>query len=146
MNTFTWIETPAWQLTFFGLPNRVPWPEGAPVPDGKTVQFDLSSLINGLQACVQQEPGVVGPWRGFLEAAKNFEPMTEALEDHEYARAAELLKEIDRHHEGSAYSLFHQAFVHRQSGNDQEAVQLYAKAAEKAPGIPFIWDNLGTML
>jgi len=146
MSTFNWIETPAWQLSFFGLPNRIPWPTNAPVPDGKTVQFDLGSLISGLQACVEQEPNVIGPWRGFLEASKSFDGMTEALEDHEYSRAAELLKEIDKHHEGSAYSLFHQAFVQRQSGNDQEAVRLYAEAAQKAPGIPFIWDNLGTML
>lgn len=146
MNTFTWIETPAWQLSFFGLPNNVPWPSDAPVPDGKTVQFDLNSLLRGVQAVTEQEPGLVGPWRGFLEASRHFDAMTEALEDHEYSKAAELLQEIDKHHEGSAYSLFHQAFVHRQGGNDEEAVRLYAEAAQKAPGIPFIWDNLGTML
>lgn len=146
MSTFTWIESPAWQLGFFGLPSRVPWPADAPVPDGKTTQFDLNALIRGMRSCLESEPEVIGPWRGFVAASEHFDAMTEALEDHEYSRAAELLAEIEKHHEGSAYSLFHQAFVHRQAGNDQEAVRLYAEAAQKAPAIPFIWDNLGTML
>lgn len=146
MSTFTWIESPAWQLPFFGLPTRVPWPSDAPVPDGKSVQFDLNALIRGMRACTEAEPGVIGPWRGFLEASQHFDAMTEALEDHEYSRAQQELEEIEKHHAGSAYSLFHQAYVHRQAGNDQEAVNMYAQAAQKAPGVPFIWDNLGTML
>ena len=146
MTTFTWIESPAWQLDFFGIPHRIPWPEGAPVPDGQHAQFDMAALLQGVEMCVNAEPGLIGPWRGFLAAAQHFDGMTEALEDHEYVRAGELLEEIEKHHQGSPYSLFHQAFVARQCGNDQEAVSLYAAAAEKAPGIPFIWDNLGTML
>ncbi len=146
MSTFTWIESPAWQLNFFGLPNRVPWPSDAAAPDGNHQQFDMEALLRGVNACVNSEPGLIGPWRGFAEAAKHFDGMTEALEDHEYNRAAELLTEIEKHHPGSAYGLFHQAYVQRQAGNDQEAVRLYAEAAEKAPAIPFIWDNLGTML
>ncbi len=146
MSTFTWIESPAWQLDFFGLPHRIPWPQGAPVPDGQHAQFDMAALISGVEACVNGEPELIGPWRGFLAAVKHFDAMTEALEDHEYIRAGELLAEIEKEHAGSPYSLFHQAFVARQTGNDQEAVRLYAGAAQKAPGIPFIWDNLGTML
>jgi tetratricopeptide (TPR) repeat protein len=146
MSTFTWIESPAWQLDFFGLPHRIPWPEGAPVPDGQHAQFDMAALVSGVEMCVNAEPELIGPWRGFHAAAPHFDAMTEALEDHEYVRAGELLAEIDKHHAGSPYSLFHQAFVARQGGNDQEAVRLYAEAAQKAPGIPFIWDNLGTML
>ncbi len=146
MSTFTWIESPAWQLDFFGIPHRIPWPEGAPAPDGQHAQFDMAALISGVEACVNSEPGLIGPWRGFLAAAQHFDAMTEALEDHEYVRAGELLAEIEKHHEGSPYSIFHQAFVARQCGNDQDAVRLYAEAAQKAPGIPFIWDNLGTML
>lgn len=146
MSTFTWIESPAWQLDFFGIPHRIPWPQGAPVPDGQHAQFDMEALLAGVEACVNAEPGLIGPWRGFLAASKHFNGMTEALEDHEYIRAGELLAEIEKEHAGSPYSLFHQAYVARQTGNDQEAVRLYAEAAQKAPGIPFIWDNLGTML
>ncbi len=146
MSTFIWIESPAWQLDFFGIPHRIPWPEGAPVPDGQHAQFDMAALLSGVESCVNAEPGLIGPWRGFLAAAQHFDGMTEALEDHEYSKAGELLAEIEKHHAESPYSLFHQAFIARQCGNDQEAVRLYAAAAEKAPGIPFIWDNLGTML
>ena len=146
MSTFTWIESPAWQLDFFGLPHRIPWPVGAPVPDGQHAQFDMAALLNGVESCVNAEPGLIGPWRGFLAASPHFDAMTEALEDHEYSRAGELLAEIEKSHPASPYSLFHQAFVARQCGNDEEAVRLYAEAAQKAPGIPFIWDNLGTML
>lgn len=146
MSTFTWIESPAWQLSFFGLPNRIPWPSDAATPDGNHAQFDMEALLRGARECVNAEPGLIGPWRGFVEAAQHFDAMTEALEDHEYNRAGELLAEIEKHHAGSPYGLFHQAFVQRQAGNDQEAVRLYAEAAQKAPAIPFIWDNLGTML
>lgn len=146
MSTFTWIESPAWQLSFFGLPNRVPWPSDVAAPDGNHQQFDMEALLRGVRACISSEPGLIGPWRGFAEAAQHFDGMTEALEDHEYQRASQLLEEIEKHHPGSPYGLFHQAYVQRQAGNDQEAVRLYGEAAQKAPGIPFIWDNLGTML
>ncbi len=146
MSTYNWIETPAWQLQFFGLPNRIPWPADAKQPEPEKGEFDMPSLLTGVEACVSSEPTIVGPWRGFLEASEHFQEMTEALEDQEYARASELLTAIDKVHPGSPYGLFHQAYVHRQSGNDNEAVRLYAEAAEKAPGVPFIWNNLGAML
>lgn len=146
MSTYTWIESPAWQLQFFGLPSRVPWPSDALRPEASKDQFDIDSLIRGVEACLSSEPQIEGPWRGFSSAAQHFEPMKEAMEDQEYARASELLLAIDRAHPGSPYGLFHQAYVCRQSGNDEEAVRLYSEAAKKAPGVPFIWNNLGTML
>lgn len=146
MSNYNWIETNAWQLQFFGLPNRVPWPADAKQPNPAKGEFDIPSLVRGVEACVSSEPSVVGPWRGFLAASQNFQQMTEALEDQEYVRASELLGEIEKSHAGSPYGLFHQAYIHRQSGNDQEAVRLYAEAAQKAPGVPFIWNNLGAML
>ena len=146
MSTYTWIESPAWQLQFFGLPSRIPWPADAPQPDAAGGQFDMAALLRAAGACVNGEPGLIGPWRGFLAAAEHFGPMTEALEDQEFTTASELLRKIENEHPGSPYGLFHLAFVYRQSGNDQEAVRLYAEAAQKAPGIPFIWNNLGTML
>lgn len=142
MSTYNWIESQAWQLDFFGLPHRVPWAADALQPDAQ--QFNMDALVRGCRACAEE--GVVGPWRGFAAAAEHFGAMTEALEDHEYLRATELLAKIEAEHSGSPYVLFHQAYVNRQGGNDPEAVRLYAAAAEKAPGIPFIWDNLGTML
>ena len=84
MSTYTWIETPAWQLQFFGLPNRIPWPADASQPDLTKGQFDMESLIRGVDECVKNEPEIAGPWRGFLAAAEHFQGMTEALEDQEY--------------------------------------------------------------
>jgi tetratricopeptide (TPR) repeat protein len=145
MNTFNWIESNAWQLSFFGLPSRVPWPADVPPPDGQQ-NFDFPALIHGCELCVSGEPGLIGPWRGFIEAARQFDDMTQALEDGDYALASQLLDSIEKAHPDSAYGYFHRAFVERQAGNDQAAVELYSKASEKAPGIPFIWNNLGTML
>ncbi len=146
MSNYNWIESTAWQLQFFGLPGRIPWPAEAKQPDAEKGEFDMGALVRGVEACVNSEPSVIGPWRGFLAASQSFQEMTEALEDQEYARASELLAEIEKSHSGSPYGLFHQAYIHRQSGNDQEAVRLYAEAAQKAPGVPFIWNNLGAML
>jgi tetratricopeptide (TPR) repeat protein len=146
MSTYNWIESTAWQLQFFGLPNRIPWPADAQQPNPEKGEFDVPSLVRGVESCVSSEPTIIGPWRGFLTASEHFQEMTEALEDQEYGRASELLTEIDKVHPGSPYGLFHQAYVHRQSGNDPEAVRLYAEAAQKAPGVPFIWNNLGAML
>ena len=146
MSTYNWIESTAWQLQFFGLPNRIPWPADAQQPNAEKGDFDMPSLVRGVESCVSSEPAIIGPWRGFLAASEHFQEMTEALEDQEYARASELITAIDQAHPGSPYGLFHQAYVHRQSGNDQEAVRLYAEASQKAPGVPFIWNNLGAML
>ena len=146
MSTYNWIESNAWQLQFFGLPNRVPWPADAQQPNPEKGEFDMPSLLRGVESCVSSEPAIIGPWRGFLAASEHFQEMTEALEDQEYARASELITAIDQAHPGSPYGLFHQAYVHRQSGNDPEAVRLYDEASQKAPGVPFIWNNLGAML
>jgi len=146
MSNYIWIESPAWQLQFFGLPNRIPWPADSLQPQAENAQFDVPALVRGVEACLNSEPALDKPWRGFFDAATHFQEMTEALEDQEYGRASELLTLIDKAHPGSPYGLFHQAYVHRQSGNDQEAVRLYAEAAQKAPGVPFIWNNLGAML
>lgn len=145
MTTYRWIESPAWQLDFFGIPHRIPWLNDVAEPDEKNA-FELEDLLNACEAMVKEEPEAAQAWQGFMAAAESFDAMTEALEDQEYARAAELLVEIQKHHPDSPYGLFHQAFVARQSGQDQEALRLYTEAANKAPGIPFIWTNLGALL
>ena len=45
MSTYTWIESPAWQLQFFGLPTRIPWPSDALLPEASNGQFDMESLL-----------------------------------------------------------------------------------------------------
>ena len=90
MSTYNWIESQAWQLDFFGLPHRVPWAADALQPDAQ--QFNMEALVRGCRACAEE--GVGGPWRGFAAAAEHFVALTEALEDHEYLRATELLTKI----------------------------------------------------
>ena len=79
MSNYNWIETPAWQLQFFGLPNRVPWPADAQQPNPEKGEFDVPTLLRGVESCVSSEPTIIGPWRGFLEASEHFQEMTEAL-------------------------------------------------------------------
>lgn len=143
-SSFRWIETLAWQLDFFGLPHRVPWSVDAAEPANEG-DFDLDALLTGCEALVEAEPNVEGPWKGFVVAGAHFDDMTEALEDQEYARAAGLIVEIEKHHP-CPYSIFHRAFIARQTGRDEEAIRLYVEVVNKAPNLPFAWKNLGTML
>jgi len=143
-SSFRWIETLAWQLDFFGLPHRVPWNAEAPEP-ANNEDFELDALLTGCEALLESESNTEGPWKGFVAAGTYFDDMTEALEDQEYARAATLLAEIEKHHP-CPYSIFHRAFIARQTGRDEEATQLYVEVVNKAPNLPFAWNNLGTML
>jgi tetratricopeptide (TPR) repeat protein len=138
-----WVESNSWELDFFGLPRRIPWP--AEVDPGLANQspFETEHLLRAIEALGSE---AADPWMTFSQAAAHFEELAEALEDAEIVRGGELLEEIERIHPGTSFVLFHQAYIARHDGRTQDAVQLYKLAAEKTPGVAEIWNNLGVML
>jgi tetratricopeptide (TPR) repeat protein len=143
---FSWIECNAWELDFFALPHRIPWPADVPVNQDGQPQFDPANLLRGIELLEENDPAAAAPWIAFAEAAASIQELNEALEDSEYVQAAELLGKIDAAHPGSPFALFHRAFLERQNGRDAEALALYQQAAQKAPRLGFIWSHLGGML
>ena len=143
---FSWIDCPAWELDFFALPHRIPWPAGVPEEDAKKQPFDAGNLLRGIELLEEHEPAAAAPWSGFLNAAEHIENLNEALQDSEYVQAAESLAAIEREHPGTPFRMFHSAFLERQNGRDAEALALYEQAAQKAPGLGFIWSHFGGML
>lgn len=143
---FSWIECPAWELDFFALPHRIPWPADVPTEEASKQPFEAAHLLLGIELMEQHEPEAAGPWKSFAQAAECIQELNEALQDSEYVQAHELLDRIDSVHPGSPFAMFHRAFLERQNGRDAEALALYQQAAEKAPNLGFIWSHLGGML
>lgn len=139
----SWIDCPSWELDFFGLPHRIPWPADVDPSVATRVPFETEHLVRAI-GLLGSESG--DPWRSFGNAAAHFEELAEALEDGELGRGRELLEEIDRLHPGTSFVLFHQAYLARNEGRDEEAIMLYRRAAAKTPAIVEIWDNLGVVL
>ena len=142
----SWIECPAWELDFFALPHRIPWPSDVPAENATKVPFDAPSLLRAIETLEETDPASAGPWTGFLNAAEHIQELNEALQDSEYVQATELLDKIEAAHPGTPFRLFHAAFIARQNGRDAEALEMYEVAAQKAPSLGFLWSHAGGML
>ena len=140
---YRWIESTAWELGFFGLPSRIPWPADVEPSVANADPFEMDHLLRAIELMgAEASP----PWKSFAAAATIFDDLTEALEDVEIGRARELLDEVERLHPGTAFSLFHQAFVARHEARHEDAIDLYQAAAAKVPRLAPIWNNLGVVL
>jgi tetratricopeptide (TPR) repeat protein len=85
------------------------------------------------------------PWATFLKASDHYADLLEALEDNEIPAALDALDAIDALMPETAFSLFHRAFIARREGSEDDALELYQAAAEKAPQVGPIWSNLGSL-
>ena len=142
----SWIDCPAWELDFFALPHRIPWPSDVPAEAATKAPFDAANLLRAIEILEEQDPAAAAPWTGFLNAAEHIQDLNEAIQDSEYVQAAELLDNIERAHPGTPFRLFHAAFLERQNGRDAECLAMYQAAAEKAPALGFLWSHAGGML
>ncbi len=137
-----WIDCPSWELDFYGLPHRIPWPADAPPEDALKEPFDAEQLVRAIEALGSKADE---RWRAFAGAAAKFEALGEALEENEIPQAATLLDEIDQILPGTSFVLFHRAYVARQDGRNEDALKLYEEAAAKTPNIAAIWINSGAV-
>jgi tetratricopeptide (TPR) repeat protein len=138
----SWIDSTSWELDFFNLPHHIPWPSEVNPEVANQDPFELDHLLTAVER-LGAEAGE--PWLTFSRAAAHFDDLADALEDAEVITARELLAQIEEIYPGTAFRLFHQGFVARHEGNDEEALRLYTAAAEKTPNIAPIWNNIGIL-
>ncbi len=138
----SWIESPSWELDFYGLPHTLPWPADA---DPTAVHAHPLNLEILLEAIDLLGDTAGEPWIGFRAATGLFQELSESLEEGEIVRSLRLLEEIDRLHPGSAFVQFQLGNLARLEGRDEEAVRLLTSAIEKAPSVAPIWSSLGTV-
>ncbi len=141
--TYVWIECASWELDFFKLPHRIPWPSNVATEVAARSPFELEHLLAGIDALGAE---AAEPWTSFRKAAHLFDDLSEALEDSEIRKASELLAQVEALHPGTPFRLFHQAHLARCEGNLEKACALYTEAAGISPNIPEIWNNLGLTL
>lgn len=140
--TIIWIDSPSWELDFFSLPHRIPWPAEVDAAQALQQPFPTEHLLTAIQGL---GPDAGSPWQSFALAAEKFDDLAEALEESEIPRAGELLDEIEALHPGTSFTAFHRAHVARHEGREADAIALYTEAAQKTPRIPAIWVNLGAV-
>ncbi len=138
-----WIESPSWELDFYGLPHTVPWPADA-APE--TVQEHPLNLELLLEAIDRLGDGAGEPWIGFRSATGLFQELSESLEEGELVASRRLLDEIDRLHPDSPFVKFQLGNLARMEGRDSEGVALLTAAAQKAPNVAPILSSLGSAL
>jgi predicted Zn-dependent protease len=139
---FVWIESTSWELDFFGLPHRIPWPADVDPAKANEDPLDTAELVRAIEML---GPDAGEPWNSFRLAAASFDELAEALEDGEHPRAEELLAEVERLHPGTSFVAFHRGMIARHDARFEEAVEHYETAAQKTPGIGVIWLHLGTL-
>jgi len=139
---FRWVESTSWELDFFGLPHRIPWPQDIDPAVANNDPFEIEHL---LRAIGTMGPELTEPWKSFDLAAQHLDPLADAIEDSEATEAAELLAQFEKIHPGTSFGLFHRGTVARLEGREEDAIALFREAAEKTPKIGAIWNNLGVM-
>ncbi|MGB8166356.1 MAG: tetratricopeptide repeat protein [Chthoniobacteraceae bacterium] len=138
-----WIESTAWELPFFGLPNRIPWPNGVPDEVATRSPFEMEHLLDAIDT-MGDEPGE--PWASFRDAADALDELAEALEDTEVARATELINQFEGLYPGTAFALYHLGMIARLEGREDDALKLFREAADKTTRVPALWNNVGMLL
>lgn len=139
----SWIDCTSWELDFFGLPHRIPWPSDIDPAVANREPFEMEHLLRAIHSLDASERG---PWQQFADASDKFAGLAEALEENEVPQAVALLDEIAKLLPEVPFVLFHQAYVARQEGREEDAIKLYQRAVEKAPKVGPIWLNLGATL
>lgn len=137
-----WVESSSWELDFYGLPHRVPWPEEADPQTALSSPLNLETLLEAVDR-LGDDAGE--PWPGFRAATGLFEELSEALDEGELVRCHRLIDEIDRLHGGTSFVLFQRGNLARLEGRDADAVAAYKAIVEKFPGISPAWSNLGVI-
>ena len=125
---FVWIESTSWELDFFGLPRRIPWPADVDPKKASEDPFDTVELVRAIEML---GPDAGEPWISFRLAAKTFDELAEMLEDGEFPQAAELLSEVEVMHPGTSFVAFHRAIIARHDARFEEAIGHYEVAAQK---------------
>ncbi len=141
--TYRWIESTSWELPFFSLPTRIPWPLDIPDEVATRTPFEMEHVLDAIDA-MGDEPGE--PWASFRDAADVLDDLAEALEDSEIARATELIERFDSLYPGTAFALYHLGMVARLEGREDDALRLYREAATKTTKVPALWNNVGILL
>ena len=140
---YRWIESSSWELPFFGLPNRIPWPLDVPDEVANRTPFEMEHVLDAIDK-MGDEPGE--PWASFRDAADVLDELAEALEDSEIARATELIEQFERLYPGTAFALYHLGMIARLEGREDDALRLYREAATKTSAVPALWNNVGILL
>ncbi len=140
---YHWTESTCWELPFFGLPSRIPWPNDIPDEVANRNPFEMEHLLDAIDK-MGDAPGE--PWASFSDAAEVLEELSEALEDSEIAQATELIEKFDSLHPGTAFSLYHLGMIARLEGREDDALKLYREAATKTTKVPALWNNVGMLL
>jgi tetratricopeptide (TPR) repeat protein len=139
---FRWIDSTSWELDFFGLPHRIPWPANIDPAVANRDPFEMEHLLQAIEA-MGSEAGE--PWTTFQRAAQHLDDFAEALEGSEIVHAYEQLEAFDELHPDTAFALFHRGSLARLEGQDGDAVSFFEAAAEKTPNAAPIWTSLGVV-
>lgn len=140
---YRWIESTSWELPFFGLPNRIPWPKDVADEVANRTPFELEHVLEAIDV-MGDEPGE--PWASFRDAAEVLDDLADALEDMEVAHATELIRTFDDAFPGTAFALYHRGMIARLEGREEDALRLFREAADKTDKVPALWNNLGILL
>jgi tetratricopeptide (TPR) repeat protein len=137
-----WIESTCWELAFYGLPNRIPWPEDADPASAQIAPLNLEALLEAIDRLGND---ISEPWLGFQSATGLFQELSESLEGGELIRSHRLLDEIERLHSGSPFVQFQKGNLARLEGEEEKAFSIFQSLVEKFPGIPPAWSSLGAI-
>jgi tetratricopeptide (TPR) repeat protein len=140
--TFCWVDSTSWELPFFGLPQRIPWPTDVDPAVANSDPFEIEHMLRAIES---MGADAAEPWKSFHAAAAHLDPLADAIDDSEATEAAQLLAQFEQLHPGTAFGLFHRGTVARLEGREEDAIRLFGEAAAKTPTISAIWNNLGVL-
>ncbi|HEY3662759.1 MAG TPA: tetratricopeptide repeat protein [Chthoniobacterales bacterium] len=145
-----WIESDHWDLSFEGLPRRIPWFTEDPDPPLKSYgnannDFPILRLYEAVETMLASEPSPP-PDPRFAEFVARIDlgdDLVSAMESGDFIAAAGVLREMHRVSRPTGAMLMNEAYLAKRNGDEEGARELYRRATELCPEVEMLWRHYG---
>jgi tetratricopeptide (TPR) repeat protein len=141
-STWRWAFSGHWQLRYYGLPPRFPWPAHQPDPVfSPGEEFPILSVYHGVEAYLKElaDDEIDRRFASFARHLALGGDLVEALDREDYRAAETTLAEMRKGGLNTAYLLHNRSHVLEKSGRAEEALTAIRLATRLCPESEMLW-------
>ena len=150
MNTpqksWSWKNIAHPERAFWGLPERLPWPDEASDKPDPHVMFPAGDMREGIRRLHRSAPGEWNDtWARLQKFCDTGDSIGDALEHGDLRGAIEQIRALESFRPGTAYCPFNTAALLKALGDTAGARASYILATERGPDIEWLWMRRGEL-
>lgn len=143
---WSWQNIAHPERAFWGVPERLPWPDEANARPDPAISYPAGDLREGIRRLRQScSPEWNDDWARLEKFCDNGDLIGDLIEQGQLQAALEKLRALEKLHPGTAYVPFNSAFLYKALGDITSARAAYILASERGPAIEWIWMRRGEL-